>query len=215
MCWRRHWEPARKHPPSESMSPTPAKAFRPNRCQRSSTDFIESIRLAPRLPAVLDLDSRSFRASCCYTVAMWKSQVEWGRAPASRSAFRSRAQDDGNPISARVLRLPGRWAGLGLSANYGYTASRTADIPGRSDHPRLLPTSPNAFNISPTYDLGRVSLRVGMSYNQASIYGYQYADGTPGGLNGPLSDIYFYTHFQVDAQGSVQLPHGLTFVITG
>ena len=54
-----------------------------------------------------------------------------------------------------------------------------------------------------------------MSYNQASIYGYQYADGTPGGLNGPLSDIYFYTHFQVDAQGSVQLPHGLTFVMYG
>jgi len=111
--------------------------------------------------------------------------------------------------------LPGRWAGLGLSANYGYTASRANDIPGRSDHPRLLRTSPNAFNISPTYDRGRLSLRVGMSYNQASIYGYQYADGTPGGLNGPLSDIYFYTHFQVDAQGSVRLPHGLTFVMYG
>ena len=111
--------------------------------------------------------------------------------------------------------LPGRWAGLGLSANYGYTASRTADIPGRTDHPRLLRTSPNAFNISPTYDRGRLSLRVGMSYNQASIYGYQYADGTAGGLNGPLSDIYFYTHFQVDAQGSVRLPHGLTFVMYG
>ena len=48
--------------------------------------------------------------------------------------------------------LPGRWGGFGLSANYGYTASRTADIPGRSDHPRLLRTSPNAFNISPTFD---------------------------------------------------------------
>ena len=111
--------------------------------------------------------------------------------------------------------LPGRWGGLGLSANYGYTTSRTADIPGRSDHPRLLRTSPNAFNISPTYDRGRLSLRVGMSYNQASIYTYQYADGTPGGLQGPLSDIYFYTHFQLDAQGSVRLAHGLTFVMYG
>jgi TonB-dependent receptor len=111
--------------------------------------------------------------------------------------------------------LRGRWAGLGLSANYGYTASRANDIPGRSDHPRLLRTSPNAFNISPTYDRGRLSLRVGMSYNQASIYGYQYADGTPGGLNGPLSDIYFYTHFQVDAQGSIRGPHGFTFVVYG
>ncbi|MGA3028902.1 MAG: TonB-dependent receptor [Bryobacteraceae bacterium] len=87
--------------------------------------------------------------------------------------------------------LPSMWGGLGLSANYGYTASRTFGIPGRSDHPRLLRNSPNAFNISPTFDRGRLSIRVGMSYNQASIYAYQYADGTPGGVNGPLSDIYF------------------------
>ena len=111
--------------------------------------------------------------------------------------------------------LPGPWAGLGLSANYGYTASGTSGVAGRSDHPRLPRTSPNAFNISPTYDRGRVSIRVGMSYNQASIYSYQFQDGTPGGVSGPLSDIYFYTHFQVDAQGSVQLPHGLTFVMYG
>ena len=54
-----------------------------------------------------------------------------------------------------------------------------------------------------------------MSYNQASIYSYQYADGTAGGLNGPPSDIYFYTHFHVDAQGSVRLAHGLTLVVYG
>jgi TonB-dependent receptor len=111
--------------------------------------------------------------------------------------------------------LPGPWGGLGMSANYGYTDSSTSGIPGRSDHPRLLRTSPNAFNISPTYDLGRVSVRVGMSYNQANIYGYQYADGTPGGIKGPLSDIYFYSHFQVDAQGSVRMSHGLQFVMYG
>ena len=79
----------------------------------------------------------------------------------------------------------------------------------------LLRTSPNAFNISPTYDRGRVSIRVGLSYNQASIYGYQYADGTPGGVNGPLSDIYFYSHIQVDAQGSIQVARGLTLMIAG
>ncbi|HZU27000.1 MAG TPA: TonB-dependent receptor [Bryobacteraceae bacterium] len=111
--------------------------------------------------------------------------------------------------------LYGRFSGLGLSANYGYTASGTSGIPGRSDHPRLQRTSPNAFNVSPTYDRGRLSIRVGMSYNQASIYGYQYADGTPGGVNGPMSDIYFYSHFQVDAQGSVRLTHGLSFVMYG
>jgi TonB-dependent receptor len=111
--------------------------------------------------------------------------------------------------------LPGGWGGLGLSANYGYTASRASEIPGRSDSPRLLRTSPNAFNISPTYDRGRISLRLGLSYNQASIYGYQYSNGMPGGINGPLSDIYFYSHFQVDAQGSIRLGRGLSFVMYG
>jgi len=111
--------------------------------------------------------------------------------------------------------LPGKWRGLGLLANYGYTVSGTTGIPGRSDHPRLLRMSPNAFNISPTYDLGRLSIRVGMSYNQASIYSYQYTDGMPGGVNGPLSDVYFYTHFQVDAQGSMRLAHELSFVMYG
>jgi hypothetical protein len=104
---------------------------------------------------------------------------------------------------------------LGLSANYGHTASRTSGIPGRSDNPPSLRTSPNAFNISPTYDRGRLSLRVGISYNQASIYGYQYTDGMPGGVNGPLSDIYFYSHIQVDAQASIGMTHGLSFVVYG
>jgi TonB-dependent receptor len=111
--------------------------------------------------------------------------------------------------------LPGAWSGLGISANYGYTDSGTSGIPGRSDHPRLQRTSPNAFNISPTYDWRRVSIRVGMSYNQASIYAYQYTDGLPGGVNGPLSDVYFYSHFQIDAQGSVGISHGLSVVVSG
>ena len=120
--------------------------------------------------------------------------------------------------------LPGAWAGLGLSANYGYTASRASGIPGRSlVHPWLPRTSPNAFNISPTYDRGRFSLRLGVSYNQASISGYQYTDGTdpanptptPGGLYGPLGDAYFYTHVQVDAQASLGLNHGLTLLVRG
>jgi TonB-dependent receptor len=110
--------------------------------------------------------------------------------------------------------LPGAWAGLGLSANYGYTASRAIGIPNRSDHPPLLDTSPNTFNISPTYDRGRVSLRLGLSYNQANLYAYQFSDGLPGGINGPLSDVYFYTHFQVDVQGSLRLNHGLTLVVS-
>jgi TonB-dependent receptor len=111
--------------------------------------------------------------------------------------------------------LPGAWAGLGISANYAYADSRAYGLVGRSDHPRLQRTSPNAFNVSPTYDRGRVSIRVGLSYNDASIYSYQYSDGLPGGVNGPLSDIYFYPHIQLDAQGSIALSHGFTFIAYG
>jgi hypothetical protein len=71
------------------------------------------------------------------------------------------------------------------------------------------------FNISPTYDRGRYSLRMGISYNQASIYGYQYRDGMPGGVNGPLSDIYFYSPIQVDAQGIIGMGHSLSMVLSG
>ena len=111
--------------------------------------------------------------------------------------------------------LPGFLGGLGLSTNYSYIGSSTSGIPGRSDHPRLLRNSPNVFNISPTYDRGRYSLRMGISYNQASIDGYQYQDGTPGGVKGPLSDIYFYSHVQVDAQGIIGLRHDLSVVLSG
>jgi hypothetical protein len=88
-------------------------------------------------------------------------------------------------------------------------------ISGRSDHPRLLRNTPNVFNISPTYDYHRYSIRMGLSYNGASIYAYQYQDGTPGGLNGPLSDVYFYPHIQVDAQGNVELRHGMSLIVSG
>ena len=111
--------------------------------------------------------------------------------------------------------LPGGFGGLGLSANYSYIGSRTSGVPGRSDNPRLLRNSPNMFNISPTYDRGRYSARLGVSYNQASTYGYQYQDGMPGGVNGPLSDIYFYSHIQIDAQGTLGLRHGLSLLISG
>jgi TonB-dependent receptor len=117
--------------------------------------------------------------------------------------------------------LPGKLGGLGLSANYSYTASRANGLPGRSDHPRLLRNAPNTWNISPTYDRGRFSIRMGLSYNQANIAFYSFQDGTggsdvtPGGVKGPFADGYFYSHLQVDAQGSVRLKHGLTFIMYG
>jgi TonB-dependent receptor len=107
--------------------------------------------------------------------------------------------------------LPGAFSGLGISANYGYTASRTSFGPdfGRTDHPRLVRNAPHTWNVSPTYDRGRVSVRVGLSYNAANIAGY--GDGTPG----PFGDNYFYAHLQFDAQGSVKMVRGLTFVMYG
>lgn len=113
--------------------------------------------------------------------------------------------------------LPSVLKGLGISANYAYTASRASLGPdfGRSDHPRLLRNAPNTWNISPTYDRGRVSIRVGLSYNGPNIAAYQFTDSTPGGIKGPFGDNYFYAHLQVDAQGSVRMTHGLSFVMYG
>jgi TonB-dependent receptor len=117
--------------------------------------------------------------------------------------------------------LPGLLGGFGLSANYSRTDSRAEGLPGRSDSPRLLRQAPNVYNLSPTFDHGRFSVRVGMTYNSASIYSYQYQDGTggstptPGGIAGPLADNYLYGHFQLDAQGNVELPYNLTFVAYG
>jgi TonB-dependent receptor len=121
--------------------------------------------------------------------------------------------------------LPGLFSGLGLSANYGYTDSGTGGLPGRSDHPHLLRQAPNTWNFSPTYDKGRFSYRLGISYNQANIYSYQYQDGTgvssianggngptPGGLRGPDGDTYLYTHLQIDMQGSARLQKGFTLI---
>ena len=105
--------------------------------------------------------------------------------------------------------FPGALRGLGFSANYGYTTSRISGLAGRSDRPRLVRNAPHTWNISPTYDRGRLSVRVGLSYNAENIAGY--GDGTPG----PFGDNYFYPHLQFDAQGSIRLAHGLSFVMYG
>ena len=111
--------------------------------------------------------------------------------------------------------LPGNLKGLGISANYSYTASQANGVPGRSDHPRLIRQAPNTWNVSPTFDRWRISLRVGITYNQAFIDAYNYVDGAPLGVNGPNGDHWFYTHMQVDAQASVRLAKGFTGVVYG
>ncbi|HEY2435064.1 MAG TPA: TonB-dependent receptor [Vicinamibacterales bacterium] len=123
--------------------------------------------------------------------------------------------------------LPGALAGFGLSANYSYTTSTAHGIPLRTDSPALLRQAPHTWNFSPTYDRGPLSLRLGVSYNQANIFAYQYqnlnSDGTPmapadltaGGTAGPGGDNYLYTHLQIDAQAAVRVAHDLTVVVSG
>jgi outer membrane receptor protein involved in Fe transport len=113
--------------------------------------------------------------------------------------------------------LPGLLNGLGLFANYSYATSRAHNVnPGnRTDSPALLRQAPNTWNISPTFDRGRLSLRSGISYNGANIFAYVFTDGVPGGIKGPSGDQYLFPHYQVDAQGSVFLGKGLTAIVSG
>ena len=119
--------------------------------------------------------------------------------------------------------LPGPLKGFGISANYGYTASSTDGVPLRTDKPALQRQAPNTWNISPTYDRGRFSARLGVSHNDANIFGYNYSDlnpdGTPNpvplGKTGPNGDTYLYAHTQVDAQGSFRIRRGLQVIVSG
>jgi TonB-dependent receptor len=115
----------------------------------------------------------------------------------------------------RLSYLPGPMSALGISANYSYTTSQATGIPGRSDKPALLRQAPHTWNVSPTYDKGRVSLRVGLAYNDANIFSYGYTDGADLGIKGPNGDQYLYTHFQVDAQASIRLAKGFSAIVYG
>jgi TonB-dependent receptor len=129
--------------------------------------------------------------------------------------------------------LPGLLSGAGLSANYGYTASQLTFPPefnadgspsgvGRSDRPNLLRQAPHTWNISPTYDKRNLSVRLGLSYNAANIFAYNFnssnlgpfdpTTGQGGGIRGPNGDLYLYSHLQVDLQGTYRLPKGFTAV---
>jgi TonB-dependent receptor len=114
--------------------------------------------------------------------------------------------------------LPGILSGLGMSANYTYTYSQAHGLPGRIDNPALQRQAPNSFNIGPGYDYGRFSLHVGLTYNGAMIYQYQYSPATDPsnlGIKGPAGDIYLYSHFQFDAQATMRLSHGVTVLVSG
>jgi TonB-dependent receptor len=131
----------------------------------------------------------------------------------------------------RLSYLPSVLGGAGISANYSRTASAARGVPLRTDQPDLLRDAPNTWNISPTYDTKKFSMRIGMTYDDAMIYAYQYQDlayatdanGNPisvngvlqtvpnpqvGGTAGPAGDNYLYSHFQFDTQASYRLPWG-------
>ena len=82
-------------------------------------------------------------------------------------------------------------------------------MPGRSDNPRLLRTTPNEFNLGLTYDRGPFSARAAVTYNDAYIFDYNYSDGAEGGLQGPNGDVYLYPHTQIDAQASYTFKRGI------
>jgi TonB-dependent receptor len=115
----------------------------------------------------------------------------------------------------RLSFLPGMLGGAGISANYSYTDSRAHGVPGRTDSPTLQRQAPHTWNVSPTYDRGRLSLRAGITYNAANLFQYNYQDGAPLGLKGPNGDVYLYAHLQVDAQASVRLEKGFSVVVSG
>jgi len=111
--------------------------------------------------------------------------------------------------------LPGPMRGLGISANYSYTTSRAANVPNRTDNPPLQRQAPNTWNVSPTYDHGRLSVRVGISHNDENIFQYNFTDGAELGKHGPNGDVYLYAHTQVDAQGSFRMYRGLQLIVSG
>jgi TonB-dependent receptor len=122
----------------------------------------------------------------------------------------------------RLNSLPGALRGLGMMANYSYADSHTNGITGRTDSPPLIGTARNAFNIEPSYELGRYEVHTGISYNGANDNAYQWynnqvdpSNDSAGPANGPNGDNYFYPHLQVDAQVGARLWHGLQLHVDG
>ena len=124
--------------------------------------------------------------------------------------------------------LPGVLGGFGISANFSKTGSSAGVLPLRTDNPALQRQTPTMWNLSPTYDKGRFSGRLGATYSSASIFQYQWQQCTqlvtknstcedPSylGPRGPVGDNYLYPHLQVDAQASFRVQRTLTVLWQG
>jgi TonB-dependent receptor len=120
--------------------------------------------------------------------------------------------------------LPRGWSGFGIMANFSKTWSNAGTLPLRTDTPALQRQTPTMWNLSPSYDRGRFSARLGATYNSASIYQYQWvqcaniqtcSDPSFLGPKGPAGDNYLYAHLQLDAQASFRVQKQLTVLWQG
>ena len=112
-----------------------------------------------------------------------------------------------------LTSLPGLLNGMGVSANYSHSSS-SAVVPGRTDNPALIRQGPNNGNVSLTYDKGPLSLRFGVTHNDAYIYVYNYQMGADLGPLGPNGDQYTYAHTQMDVQASYRVQRRLNLVFS-
>ncbi|WP_082661753.1 TonB-dependent receptor [Terracidiphilus gabretensis] len=115
--------------------------------------------------------------------------------------------------------LPGVLGGARINANFTYTGSRNYNLTGRTDNPALVGQAPFSWNIGPSYATKRALVSMGMSYNSANIYAYQYQNSGPGavdyGVKGPAGDNYFYPHMQVDSKITYYIGKGFTVMAIG
>jgi TonB-dependent receptor len=115
--------------------------------------------------------------------------------------------------------LPGVLGAARIIANFAYTNSKNYNLLNRSDTPQLVGQAPYSWNIGPSYANKRALVTVGVSHNSANIYAYQYQStgpaAVPFGPAGPNGDNYFYSHTQVDAQGTYYLAKGFSVLASG
>lgn len=113
--------------------------------------------------------------------------------------------------------LPGVLSGARIDANMTYTESKSFGVPYRTDVPPLVGQAPFSYNITPTYATRRAIVSMGISYDGPYIATYEWenlgANATPGPVNGPNGDNYYYERTQVDAQASYYVGKG--FTVTG
>jgi TonB-dependent receptor len=118
-----------------------------------------------------------------------------------------------------LTSLPGVLGATRIIANFAYTNSKNYNLTNRTDTPQLIGQAPFSWNIGPSYATKRALVTVGVSHNSANIYAYQYQStgpaAVPYGPAGPNGDNYFYSHTQVDAQGTYYVAKGFSVLASG